>query len=379
MITRRVFITLCFMIILVMVARGGAAETGQDQKNLQLEVIINGVPTNMIGSFVLFAGKRIGATRNELEDVGLDIGQRRFPEDIVMLDDIPGLRYVYDEPTQTIRITVDNAKRRGQIFDLSGGGPKLRAQTGWGALVNYDLLGTTEDVLYIHDLLRPGASLNVDARAFSPYGTFEQSGIVNSGPGQASDAIRLNSTFEYSDQDNLTTYRAGDVINGGLPWTRPLRIGGLQAQSDFALRPDLITTPLPTFGRHCRRSLDGRRLRQRHQDVVAGRRAGAVQLQQYPIDHRRRQCATRRDRFVGRRDEDDCPLLCRGELVGARALQLVGGGRPAPPLLRLFVRRIRTNAGRLRDFAGGHIRLDDGRGPCRGRRWAGQWRRRRRR
>jgi outer membrane usher protein len=115
-------------------------------------------------------------------------------------------------------------------------------------LLNYDLLGTTDNVLYMKDLLRPGASLTVDGRAFSPYGTFEQSGIINSVPDQASDAMRLNSTFEYSDQDNLTTYRAGDVINGGLSWTRPLRLGGFQAQSDFALRPDLITMPLPTLG-----------------------------------------------------------------------------------------------------------------------------------
>ena len=164
----------------------------------------------MIGSFVLFDGKRIGATRNELADVGLDIGQRRFPEDIVMLDDIPGLKYVYDEPTQTIRITVDNAKRRGQTFDVSGGGQKLRAQTGWGALLNYDLLGTSEESCgHARQFERGGASLTVDARAFSPYGTFEQSGIVNSDPNQASDAIRLNSTFEYSDQDNLVTYRGG--------------------------------------------------------------------------------------------------------------------------------------------------------------------------
>ena len=202
----------------------------------------------MIGSFVLFDGKRIGATRNELEDVGLDIGQRRFPEEIVMLDDIPGLTYAYDEPGQIIRITVDNAKRRGQTFDLSGGGAKLHAQTGWGALLDYDLLGTTDNALYMKDLLRPGASLTLDGRAFSPYGTFEQSGIVSSDPNRESDALRLNSTFEYSDQDNLTTYRAGDVINGGLPWTRPLRLGGFQAQSDFALRPDLITMPLPTLG-----------------------------------------------------------------------------------------------------------------------------------
>ena len=226
----------------------GRAVAAQDQKNLQLEVIINSVPAKMIGSFVLFDGKRIGATCNELEDVGLAIGQRRFPEEIVMLDDIPGLKYAYDEPGQTIRITVDNAKRRGQTFDVSGGGPRLRAQTGWGALLNYDLLGTTDNVLTMRDLLRPGASLTVDGRAFSPYGTFEQSGIVNSDPNRESDALRLNSTFEYSDQDHLTTFRAGDVINGGLPWTRPLRLGGFQAQSDFALRPDLITMPMPTLG-----------------------------------------------------------------------------------------------------------------------------------
>ena len=134
MTTRRVFITLCFMIILAIAAGSGAAETGQDQKNLQLEVIINGVPANMIGSFVLFAGKRIGATRNELEDVGLDIGRRRFPEDIVMLDDIPGLQYLYDEPTQTIRITVDNSKRRGQTFDLSGGKAKASGENRLGRI-----------------------------------------------------------------------------------------------------------------------------------------------------------------------------------------------------------------------------------------------------
>ncbi|MGO4870148.1 MAG: fimbria/pilus outer membrane usher protein [Roseiarcus sp.] len=248
MIGRGAFIILCFAGMLAMAPCAGYADTSPGQKNLQLEVIINGAPANMIGSFVLFDGKRLGATRNELEDVGLDIGQRRFPQDIVILDDIPGLKYVYDEPGQAIRITVDNARRRGQTFDLSGGGPKLRAQTGWGALLNYDLLSTTDNVLYMHDLLKPGASLTVDGRAFSPYGTFEQSGIVNSDANQASDAIRLNSTFEYSDQDNLVTYRAGDVINGGLTWTRPLRIGGLQAQSDFALRPDLITMPLPTLG-----------------------------------------------------------------------------------------------------------------------------------
>jgi len=45
----------------------------------------------------------------------------------------------------------------------------------------------------------------------------------------------------------MVTRRLGDVISGGLAWTRPIRIGGVQVQRNFALRPDLITMPLPAF------------------------------------------------------------------------------------------------------------------------------------
>ena len=72
----------------------------QGQKNLQLEAFINDVPSNIIASFVLFDGSRIGATGNELSELGLRVGTQRFPTDIVMLDDIPGLKYDYDERSQ---------------------------------------------------------------------------------------------------------------------------------------------------------------------------------------------------------------------------------------------------------------------------------------
>jgi outer membrane usher protein len=82
-------------------------------------------------------------------------------------------------------------------------------------LVNYDLLGTTQSLISTRDLLRPGAALTLDGRAFSPYGTFEQSAIVNKDANQSTQALRLDSTYEYSNQDSLVTYRAGDVVNGG--------------------------------------------------------------------------------------------------------------------------------------------------------------------
>jgi outer membrane usher protein FimD/PapC len=32
-------------------------------------------------------------------------------------------------------------------------------------------------------------------------------------------------------------------------WTRPVRLGGIQVQRDFSIRPDLVTLPLPLAAR----------------------------------------------------------------------------------------------------------------------------------
>jgi len=40
------------------------------------------------------------------------------------------------------------------------------------------------------------------------------------------EALRLNSTFTYSDFETMTTYRAGDTINGGLAG-RVLSVSGV--------------------------------------------------------------------------------------------------------------------------------------------------------
>src|SRR6266550_2486199 len=112
----RAFLVVVLGVVLGVAIGAGGARAGADQpgeqKNLQLEVIINGVPANMIGGFVLFGGNRLGATRNELQELGLRI-QSRFPQEIVMLDDIPGLKYEYEERTQKISMTVENGARQG--------------------------------------------------------------------------------------------------------------------------------------------------------------------------------------------------------------------------------------------------------------------------
>ena len=94
--------------------------------------------------------------------------------------------------------------------------------------------------------LRPSFSAGFDARAFGPFGVFSQSALINS-VSTTTQGARLKSTWSYSNADSLTTYRAGDVISGGLSWTRSVRLGGFQVQRNFGLRPDLVTLPMPQY------------------------------------------------------------------------------------------------------------------------------------
>jgi len=220
------------------------------QESLQLEVFINGAPANMISAFVRFTDGRIGAKRSELEELGFRIEARYQEEEIVVLENIPTLRYAYVERLQRILIVVGDRSRIPHAFDLHDSSPAKAppAQAGWGTVLNYDLLATTGNVVQSQPIWFGGTSLTLDGRAFSPYGTLAQSGLLLTAEGIPTEAIRLDSSYRYSDQERLISYAVGDTITGGLAWTRPIRIGGLQAQSNFALRPDLVTMPLPALG-----------------------------------------------------------------------------------------------------------------------------------
>ena len=90
----------------------------------------------------------------------------------------------------------------------------------------------------------------MDLRAFSPRGIASSGwlafgGATSSGSGRNT-AIRLDSTYSFADVNTLRRYSLGDFITGGLAWTRPVHLEGAQIRSDFSMRPDLVTFPLPS-------------------------------------------------------------------------------------------------------------------------------------
>jgi outer membrane usher protein len=76
-------------------------------------------------------------------------------------------------------------------------------------------------------------------------GVLSSTQIISTSPQDMFTTTRLDSSWSYDDQPRRLNYRVGDIITGGLSWTRPTRLGGLQIQRNFGLRPDLVTMPLP--------------------------------------------------------------------------------------------------------------------------------------
>ena len=211
---------------------------------------MNGRPTGRVGEFIDRDGA-LYARPAELSALGFAL-----PRDLaagtepIPLASLPNVRARLDETTQSLVVEASDAALRPT--ELGGGHAAVPlaplSPAGYGALLNYDLLGTFNGEKAAGTAQQNTGGALLDLRAFSPYGVLETTGLVNITPyaGQAT-TVRLGTTFDYAEPDELRRWRAGDVVTGALSWSRAVRLGGAQVTSDFSLRPDLVTYPLPVI------------------------------------------------------------------------------------------------------------------------------------
>jgi outer membrane usher protein len=238
---------MCAFLLGLAVAPGLAEAADQ---TLVLALVINGVPSNKIGEFTLRDG-RLLARPQELDDLGFKVPAGVAGKDgLVALSALPGVTLRLDKATQTLYVTAPTERLRPVLLSAERRGPGPgQVESGTGVTLNYDVTGSSV-------FATPSGTQNIatglfDLRAFSPYGvlssgTLAYLGAGPNGPGTNS-AIRLDSVYVYSDPDSMRRYRLGDFITGGLSWTRPVRLGGAQIATDFSLRPDLVTFPVPAL------------------------------------------------------------------------------------------------------------------------------------
>jgi outer membrane usher protein len=224
-----------------------ASAANQAAQPLQLDILINGEKTGLLGSFLQLPNGNIASRRSELTEAGVKVPGSGQPDEIVDLNELLGDKFKYDEPAQSISFDLTDNQRVARTFDAMASAPPLPVTTSWGSVLNYTLFGAETSGLNPRQATFSGGSASLEARMFSPYGAFSQTGIVGTTTTRDMTMLRLETSFAYSHPESLVTYRAGDSVSGALAWTRSIRFGGIQAQRNFAMRSDLVTAPLPSF------------------------------------------------------------------------------------------------------------------------------------
>jgi len=217
-----------------------AAHATADSEPSALNIVLNGRATGIIGEF-MWCSDELCASAIQWESLGLLIPPYLLARNApIRVSEIPNVSARLDATAQTFYVdAADTALIPSLIKGQSMSALVPLSASAYGAVINYDVLGSFSNV-------QRDVSGLFTVRAFSPHGLVETTAVVNlSAAGGPNKVIRLNTTYSYANPDRMLRLRLGDVITGALSWNRAFRLGGLQISSDFNLRPDLISYPLP--------------------------------------------------------------------------------------------------------------------------------------
>ncbi len=204
-------------------------------QHLFLELIVNARRTGIIAEVRLAAG-RTELDRADLQKAGLSLDGRGAT---IAIEDLADVSAAYDAPRQQLRIEAAPRYFPGQRLGRKERRRFEAARYDMGALLNYDSYVSGGDGQ------KTVATLFHEVRLFSGAGAFSTTAMLRSGGGTR--YTRYDSSWRRSDEATAVTVEAGDLITRSLPWASAVRLGGLQVSRDFAVRPDIITYPLPEF------------------------------------------------------------------------------------------------------------------------------------
>jgi len=213
---------------------------------LYLELVINHFPTTHIAA-IDYIPPNFYILPEDLAITGIDAKhwQRLTPRDDgkIAINQITDLQAVYQQENQQLLLSVPAAWLPNQVLSLLNDAQTYYpAQNSSGILFNYDTY-----------LSRPKngdayTAVWTDLRIFSDYGTIQSTGSYWHQFNQhANRYLRYDTSWQYSDQENMLTFETGDFVTRTLSWSNPVRLGGLQISQNFAIRPDIITYPLPSL------------------------------------------------------------------------------------------------------------------------------------
>jgi len=220
-------------------AQSGNPGASGGKQGLFLEVSINGYATQRIARFVT-DDDGLSIRGADLRDLGIDIARLgETPEAFINLDQSRRISYRYDKALQAIDLRVETDTLTPYSINPGGQTAATLSPPASGLVLNYDAFSQSRSDARLA-LWSEARYFNGD-RVLSNTGTFYDYRDFRR-------YIRYDTYWQHSDPDTLRTTQWGDAITASLNWSRSVRIGGFQWRKNFALRPDLVTFPIPSLG-----------------------------------------------------------------------------------------------------------------------------------
>lgn len=215
---------------------------------LYLEVTINSWPTQLVARVRDDHG-RLSLPGDQFEGLGFLLDEAWVTHEgdalWVDLDAVPDLTWRIDRQAQTLALTAPFARLNPTRIAVAPGPEYVKAASGRGLLLSYDLFGEWAQDPEAGSYGR-SVSTVLDARLFTPRYTLASTGSVSHSLG-VNRGIRYETFLANDNQEKARTWRFGDSVTRGLIWSRNLRFAGVQYQRNFSLRPDIVTAPLPEY------------------------------------------------------------------------------------------------------------------------------------
>lgn len=223
--------------------RAAAAERPEpasaDPVVLHLELVVNGRATGLVVP-VDYDGRHLRIEARHLRAAGLRLDAA--DELTVVVGELPGVTVRYDPAGQRLELDVPAVMLPPQVLDAAPLRTLAPFDTASGAAFSYDVevrRGNTGPAT---------AHVWVEGRLFGHWGMLTSAGRYQAwsrGPTASPAFVRHDTTWTRTSRRHMRTWSAGDIVTGGHTWNRAVRLAGASVSRNFAIRPDLVTFPVP--------------------------------------------------------------------------------------------------------------------------------------
>lgn len=157
-------------------------------------------------------------------------------EGFLPVTEVPGLRARIDFARQKLIVTAAPSLLPSAELALLDDSHFAPIPSVPGAFLGYD-------VVYNRETHRQIAAGQFDVGAFAGAWNLSNQAWISDDEGLS--GRRLETTLQRDWPEHMTSLRVGDTLTDAGSWGRSVRIGGIGWGTDFGVRPDFITFPLP--------------------------------------------------------------------------------------------------------------------------------------